>query len=189
MRFSICLIFLFWSVGSAFAEEKLVAKFKSVKNEQIEIVQKGKGYGLDLLIKRSDLGSGEIKTKKVRNAFGVVLDGSANIFMCWIANGHFFPESFQIFNIEKFQGRVLKLDSSLIKSDEIECLIEEKERYFLVFDSFLDDSVMYIFDKSGKQVKVIKGALSKKIEIEGNVYHFVGGHVFGGFVSGNVYIR
>lgn len=190
MRLLIILFVILGSVGDVYASEKLVAEFKSKSQERVTIIQKETGYGLDLIISKFDVTSNiKMATKKVPNAFGIVLDKPSTIFMCWIANGEFFPESFQIFDIRTFQSNILQLKSNpLSMGDELECLIEENEKYFLVFDNFTSGGSAYLFDRNGKQLRIINGGLKKNIEIEGKVYRFINGHEFGGFMPENRYL-
>lgn len=180
-RLLILLLILLGKVGNIYASEKLVADFKSKSREQVRVFQEMKKYGLDLIITKSSAEPGIKKeTRRVRNVFGVVLDNPSTIFMCWIANGHFFSESFQILDIHTFKARILKLEPEPT-SDDLQCLIEENEKYFMIFDDFPGRQATYLFNRDGEALGIIKGNLKKDIEIDKKIYHFVSGHTFGGF--------
>ena len=188
MRLLIAVLTILGSVGTVCATERqLVADFKSIEHEHITVAQITKDYGLDLIITKHDAVLGKNKIKRIPNAFGVVLDRPAVIFICWIANGDYFDGSFQIFDIKSFKTNIIKLNP-LSMGDELECLIEKNEKYFLIFDNFVDGGVSYIFDKNGRQLQVIKGKLKTNISIEGKYYHFTSGHTFGGFMPNNSYL-
>jgi hypothetical protein len=183
MRLLLLLAVLSATAETLYAAGKLVADFKSKSGEHITVSQEMKEYGLDLIITKPGVGTGSKKEtrRRVRNAFGVVLEKPSAIFVCWIANGHFFAESFQVFDLVTFESSILKLDSDLLRSDELQCLIEENERYFLVYDDFAGGKTTYLFNREGKAIRTIEGALKKDIEIDGKTYRFVEGQEFGGF--------
>jgi len=181
MRLLILLLILLGKAGNIYASEKLVADFKSKSRERVSVFQENKKYGLDLIVTKRGVEPGKKKeTKRVRNVFGVVLDDPSIILMCWIANGQFFPESFQLLDIRTFKTKILKLEP-LPSSDELECLIEENEQYFVIFDDFPDKQTTYLFNRDGQALGTIKGSLKNDIEIDGKVYRFVKGRTFGGF--------
>lgn len=179
----ILLLILLGKVVDIYASEKLVADFESKNREHITIFQKEREYGLDLIITKHSVEPGKKKEiRRVPNVFGVVLDNPSTIFMCWIANGLFFPESFQILEIHTFKTTILKLEPEPT-GDELRCLIEENEKYFIIYDDFPSKNLTYLFDKDGKALGVIKGKFKSAIEIEGRIYKFLEGNTFGGFTE------
>jgi hypothetical protein len=181
MRLLIVLLVLLGTVESIYAAGKQVADFKSRSGERVSVIQETKKYGLDLIITKFGIEPGTKKeTRRVRNAFGVVLDKPSAIFLCWIANGHFFRESFQILEIDTLKAKTLKVEPEPT-SDDPQCLIEENEKYFLIFDDFPDRQTTYVFNREGEAVRTDKGDLRTDIEIDGKVYRFVKGRTFGGF--------
>lgn len=170
------------------ASEMVVADFKSADRERIIVSQRTKEYGLDLVIVKHDgKHSKKEKVKTVRNAFGVVLNHPSTILLCSIQNGTNFDESFQVLDIGTFKSKLLTVEP-LPTSDVIECLIEESEKYFLIFDNFPGRETAYLFNKNGEFLRNIPGDLQMKIEIDGKIYSFVRGHEFGGFTFENNYI-
>src|SRR5258705_2286902 len=85
----ILLLVLAGKAGNIHAAGKLVADFESKSGERVKVFQEMKKYGVDLILTKSSSEPGTKKeTRRVRNAFGVVLDGPSAIFMCSIENGH-----------------------------------------------------------------------------------------------------
>ena len=181
VRRLILLLILSGTAAGIHAAGKLVADFRSRGGERVTVIQEMKEYGLDLIFTKSGADPGGKKeTRRVRNAFGVVLDRPSVVFLCWIANGHFFAESYQLLDISTFRRKILKVKPEPT-GDDLRCLIEENERYFLIHDDFPERERTYLFDREGKALGTMEGSLKKDIQIEGKTYRFSDGRDFGGF--------
>lgn len=175
------LFFFFGNFNTAIAIEKCKFQFKTKHDHNICIKQVVKKYGLDIIFYKSGMGSSEFTImKQVPNSFSVILEKPSKALLCWIANGSYFKESFQILDLDTFKSIILDVNPMPL-SDELKCLIEKEERYFVIYDDFPLRQISYIFDRKGKLVKKEKGRLSNKIKIGNNYYDMKKGINFGGF--------
>lgn len=174
------VVLMLLTAGVAVAREKVIAAFASNENEQVTVLQEEKPYGLDLVFVKGRDRADERRAKRVRNAFGVALKNPSVIFLCSISNGHEFRESFQILNIKHLTSTIVAVQP-VPMSDDLECLIEENEKYFAVLDDFPGAEATYLFGRDGQRLGVFKGKATSDIEIDGRVHRFLKVQRFGGF--------
>ncbi|MDH5718915.1 MAG: hypothetical protein OEZ22_14910 [Spirochaetia bacterium] len=140
----------------------------------------GKG-NTELTIKKLSKNKKIQNVKKVNNTHAVTLKEPNKLFLCWIMNGAFNQDSYQIIDIESFASNILRIEPIPL-SDEAECLIEEDERYFMLYDDFPTRNLMHIFDAQGNYILKKKMPFNYKVEINGKEYTFKKGNSFGGFL-------
>lgn len=181
-RIQISFIFFLLISSSIHAKAECGYEIKLGNEKNLCINQTKKDHGDEL----SMFIIGESKKINAHNGFFVAIEKPTVGLVCWINNGELFDDSFQIVNLKTMQSIRIKVDP-LPLSDELQCMVSDDEKYFLVYDNFPGRERAYVYNRIGELALRNSMKLEKKmnssihVDVDGGRHSFSAVHVFGGF--------